>query len=296
MALRTSRSEKLPITITITNQKGGTGKTTLTALMAYGLALKGYNVLVLDLDPQAHLSSLFLKINEIERVNDGSIHMAQGQPFHIKRVALDSNVKIGLIPSGLNYIITIFRGQIPSHDPHAIRLRILREPAITRDYDYVICDTPPELFPPTLWGLYAADYVIIPTNLEELSLAGVKLLLKDVIPEVVMRNVKQPKVLGVMLINVVRRFTATTFNRIGAALCSFIDRLPAPIKELVFNKPLFDSVIHRYNELKDLMYRPRRWELPISRVLKRNSSLKKEVESTVNEVLNRINNFKGAGP
>lgn len=49
--------------VTIINQKGGAGKTPLTALLTYGLAELGYNVLMIDLDSQVHLSSFFIKID-----------------------------------------------------------------------------------------------------------------------------------------------------------------------------------------------------------------------------------------
>lgn len=68
-----------PTVITIANQKGSTGKTTLTALLACSLANRGYNVLMLDLDPQAHLSSLFLKISEVKEVEDGTFDMAMSR-------------------------------------------------------------------------------------------------------------------------------------------------------------------------------------------------------------------------
>ncbi|MEM4888730.1 MAG: ParA family protein, partial [Thermosphaera sp.] len=59
----------------LANQKGGTGKTTLTALLAYSLASRGCNVLMLDLDPQAHLSSLFLRVSEVKEDEDGTFDM-----------------------------------------------------------------------------------------------------------------------------------------------------------------------------------------------------------------------------
>ncbi|MEM1696898.1 MAG: AAA family ATPase [Desulfurococcaceae archaeon] len=86
------------------------------------------------------------------------------------------------------------------------------EPAI-REYEFVLCDTPPELFPPTMWGLYAADYVVIPSNMEELSLAGLKLLLKEVLPEVMTTGARRDlRVLGVALVNVTKRYTQKTFD------------------------------------------------------------------------------------
>jgi len=158
--------------------------------LAYGLASKGRKVLLIDLDPQAHLSSMFLKVNEIEKVEDGVFQMAEGKQFRIRKVVLGEYISVGLIPSGLNYIIDTFKGSYPSMDPFALYKRLMMEPTINKNYDYVLCDTPPELFAPTVWGLYAADFIIVPSNLEELSLAGVKLLLRDVLPEVIFTSKK----------------------------------------------------------------------------------------------------------
>jgi len=286
-----------PVTITIANQKGGTGKTTLATLLAYGLLLKNRRVLLLDLDPQAHLSSMFLKITDIEKVDNGVIQLAQGERFEIRKIDLGvkgSRGSIGLIPSGLNYIVAIFRGQIPSWDPFAVYRRIANEPAINKYYDYIICDTPPELFPPTIWGLYAADYVIIPSNYEELSIAGVRLLLKEVIPEVVYAAKKDLRILGIVLINVTRRHKQKSYDDLEKSFVKYIKRgLPRVVYERIYSKPLFNTVIHRYRGLSDLVYTPRKLRTPLSRVLSSTKQLENEVKSFVDEVEKRISNFVG---
>jgi chromosome partitioning protein len=45
---------------------------------------------MIDLDPQAHLSSMFLRVIEIERIDNGSFEMAEGRRFKIIRRALTS--------------------------------------------------------------------------------------------------------------------------------------------------------------------------------------------------------------
>jgi chromosome partitioning protein len=139
-----------PIVITISNMKGGSGKTTIAALLAYGLANQGYKVLLIDLDPQAHLSSLFLKIDEVTEVTDGSFNFAINGKYRIREVNLGDNV-VWLLPAGLNYIMSVYTGQIPSWDALALYARIVREPEINK-YDFIICDTPPTPFPTTIWG------------------------------------------------------------------------------------------------------------------------------------------------
>lgn len=283
-----------PKVITIANQKGGTGKTTLAALLAYGLALSGRKVLLLDLDPQSHLSALFLKINEIENVTNGVLELASGQKFTIRQIHVGSSGvrEIGLVPSGINYILKVYRGQMPVWDPNAIYRRIATEPAIKK-YDYVICDTPPELFPPTIWGLYAADYLVVATNLEELSLAGIKILFKEIIPDVIMNSKKDLKVLGVAIINVVKKYQKKTIKEREEKFIKFIKRMPSAIYGKVYEKPFFETIIYRHGELKDLPYRPKRWKIPLSRVIDNSKDLRNEVLEFTKEVEERIRNFKG---
>jgi chromosome partitioning protein len=287
-----------PKVITVANQKGGTGKTTLTALLTYGLALRKHNVLMVDLDPQSHLSSFFLKINEIEYVEDGVLELVSVErpKFRIRSVNLgiEKAGKVGLIPSGINYMIRVYSGEVPAWRPLALYSRIISEPAINKYYEYVVCDTPPELFPPTMWGLYAADYLIIPTNLEELSLAGIRLLLKHVIPDVIMNGNNRLKVLGVTVINVTRHVKPESIEEYEDSLRRLIKTLPASIYNRIYKRPFFTTVIYRYDELKDLSYRPRRWEIPLSRIVNKEEELKKIIEDFVKEVEERIENFEGA--
>jgi len=108
-------------------------------------------------------------------ISDGVLELATQGRFKIRQIDLGVKVsgEVGLILSGINYIIDVFRGRIPAWDPQAVYSRLMTEPAINKS-DYVICDTPPELFTPTMWGLYVVDYIIIPSNMEEPSLLGVK--------------------------------------------------------------------------------------------------------------------------
>ncbi len=280
--------------ITITNQKGGTGKTTLSALLAFALTELNKKVLLIDLDPQAHLSSFFIKPNDLENI-EGSLHMALGQRFKIVKI----NDRLGIIPSRLDYMVRAYRGELPMTRPYAIDERLRRpsrlrmEPAITGRYDYVIIDTPPELYPPTIWGLYAADYIIIPSNLEELSLMGVRLLIKDILPDVFLYSKHEVKVLGIALTNITKRYRPETIEKINNAIVKFIrDKIPRTLHNRFYVRPLFKTIIHRHNELRDVVYRPRRWEIPISRIMRRNEELFNEVREFGKEVLDRETLFQ----
>jgi chromosome partitioning protein len=114
-----------PKIITTANQKGGTGKTTLTAILTYGLALRKRNVLMVDLDPQSRLSSFFFKIKEIENVEDGVLELVsiEHSKFRTRPINLgiEKAGKASLIPSGINYmIIRVYSGKVPAWIPLAL--------------------------------------------------------------------------------------------------------------------------------------------------------------------------------
>ncbi|HWQ18091.1 MAG: ParA family protein [Sulfolobales archaeon] len=295
-----------PKVITITNQKGGTGKTTLTALLGYALAEKGHRVLLIDLDPQTHLSSFFIKTDQLEDTSDGSFELIEGYRWRIRPVlrALKSGGKLDLIPSGVNYMIKSYRGQLSSARTFALRTKISTEVAINQNYDYVLCDTPPELYPPTTWGLYAADYLLIPMNTEELSFAGVKLFLKHIFPDLVreLRTAeKDIKLLGIVYVNVLRPKRRTGRGSLGRLkiieemsrkLERFIrDELDYILRQYIYNPPVFNTIIHRDSTLRDLPYRPRRRAIPLQRILSKKPM--DEVFRLAEEVVERINNFRG---
>jgi chromosome partitioning protein len=93
--------------------------------------------------------------------------------------------------------------------------------------------------------LYAADYIVIRTNLEELSLAGIKLLLKHVIPDVIINGNNRLRVLGVAVINVPRYVKPESIQRVEDAFKRFIKTLPATIYNRIYRRPFFTTLIYR---------------------------------------------------
>jgi chromosome partitioning protein len=279
-----------PIVISITNLKGGTGKTTLTALLGYGLAKMGRKVLLIDLDPESHLTSIFVPINEIENIVGGSMDFATiGSSYKVRTVYNDGRGQIDLLPSGLNYIIRIFEGSIPAWDSHAIEVRIEKE--LKGRYDYIICDTPPEVIPPTMWALFASDFIIIPTNLEELSLAGLKIIMRYILPSVLERSRRNTKVLGVALINITRLWKKETLTRIENDITYYIISTVPHIAKRTYKKIFLNTTIHRHSALRDLMYEPRRWQIPLFKYINMYANIKTEIENLAKEVEARTTNF-----
>jgi len=279
-----------PVVISITNLKGGTGKTTLTALLGYGLAKMNRKVLLIDLDPESHLTSIFMPITEIENIAGGSMDFAiVGSSYKIRTVYDNGKGRLDLLPSGLNYIVRIFEGSIPAWDSHAIEVRIEKE--LRGKYDYIICDTPPEIIPPTMWALFASDYIIIPTNLEELSLAGLKILVKYILPSVFERSRKFTRILGVVLVNITKHWKKDTIAKLENELANYILNTAPQVAERFYKKVFFITTIHRYSVLRDLMYEPRRWEVPMFKYVERYDNISNEVENLAREAENRLMSF-----
>jgi chromosome partitioning protein len=164
--------------IAITNQKGGVAKTTTAQALGAGLNLKGYKVLLIDLDPQANLThAVVVHPPDIESVASasvldvltGKISLPEGiicQPYNG-----DDNEDILPATTELAAVEKILKDT-----GREFKLREALEKAFekVRDaYDYIIIDTPPSLGILTVNALTAADKVIIPAQADDFSLQGI---------------------------------------------------------------------------------------------------------------------------
>lgn len=158
--------------IAMANQKGGVGKTTLTVHLAVGAARAGKRVLVVDADPQGNLTSWLLDGEQ----ENGMYRLLVLNDAPLKLVRALRTWGVGLLPGnyetgqGFAMLGAVGRlGEIPS------KLRPLGEIA-----DYVFIDMPPSRMGGFNELLRSADWVIVPTQLERLSLEGVGLMAQAV--------------------------------------------------------------------------------------------------------------------
>lgn len=158
--------------IAISNQKGGTGKTTTTINIAYGLHNLGQKVLVLDLDPQANLSTS-LGISD-HNVNYNVYHLLKNECSANEAII---NLRgISIIPSNID----LAAGEV-EFASIAGREFLLKE-ALQEvvDYDYILLDCPPSIGLLTLNAFVMAQEIFIPVQAEFLALQGMSKLLETI--------------------------------------------------------------------------------------------------------------------
>ncbi|GAB5494639.1 MAG: AAA family ATPase [Phototrophicaceae bacterium] len=187
--------------ISLMNEKGGVGKTTLASTIGAGLAIMGYRVLMIDADPQGHLGISYglekspalydLLVRDAEFSDRGIVKIIDPDEYALPNAKAPEAGKLFVVCGNKE---TRLIAQAMEGEPFGIRSRMM-ELAEDNIVDYVIFDTSPT--PSTLHAMIylATDHIIYPTEVTYLSFDGLVASIKNTTGY---DKVKQGRGLGVI--------------------------------------------------------------------------------------------------
>lgn len=158
--------------ISVTNQKGGVGKTTSAVNIAYYLARKGHKTLLIDFDPQGNATS-GLGVDKQELTATMSEVMLE--TVTLADAIIPTRHKNLSIAPTTSYLANT-EVELAQASRRFGRLKNAIEN--TPGYDFIIIDNPPSLSLLTVNGLIAARYVLLPVQAEFYALEGLGQLLE----------------------------------------------------------------------------------------------------------------------
>jgi chromosome partitioning protein len=158
--------------ISIANQKGGCGKTTVAINLSACLSVNGKKTLLLDMDPQSHCAlGLAVPEDQIENSIYDVLSAPEEKPIDISKTAWQIGKNFDLCPSSLE--LSAFEQQFAGVAGREMKLSHALK-SVKEQYDYCIIDCPPAVGLLTFNALRASDAVIIPVETGYFSLHGLK--------------------------------------------------------------------------------------------------------------------------
>ncbi|WCL47674.1 ParA family protein [Leptospira sp. GIMC2001] len=155
------------ITVSIANQKGGEGKTTTSLNLAIGLARRKKRTLLVDMDPQANSTGIFINP---ETASKNIYHVFQKKAKMKDVIVPVYNESLFLAPSSMNLAEMEAMSNNSVEAPYILRDSLQ---TIEADFDFCIIDCPPSLSIFTINSLVASSFVIIPLQAEKFSVDGI---------------------------------------------------------------------------------------------------------------------------
>ncbi len=153
--------------ISISNQKGGVGKSTTVVNLAAYLGAKGYKVLVIDIDAQGNTTTGF---GIRKKAVKNTVYEAIIGACRIQDAIIKTEFKnISVVTSAQKLAGAEIELSMLDNRVQRLKMQVL---TIKQDYDYILIDCPPSLSMLTLNALACCDSVLIPLQCEFYSLEG----------------------------------------------------------------------------------------------------------------------------
>ncbi len=190
-------------TISVINQKGGCGKTTIAINLASALGELEKRVLLIDLDPQSHASlGLAVTYHDVQYT---TYDLLRNPRIMVKHAVFSINPFLDVIPS--SPILSAVEQELAGKPGRETRLasKLTR---LNGDYDYIIIDSPPNVGLLTFNALLASNEVIIPIEPSYFSLQGLSRMRETL--ELLENETKHKTRIHVIVNNIEKR---TRFSR-----------------------------------------------------------------------------------
>lgn len=211
--------------ISVINQKGGVGKTTSTINLGAALSALDKRVLLIDLDPQAHLTiGLGIKFSNVEY---HSYDLLKGKVKLEK--AIYRHTGLDVVPSTMDLAGAEFEIRSFLRNRNYLLQKAING---TYEYDFMLLDCPPNLGLVTINAMAASNEVLIPLQAEYLALEGMRHLLETV--KVINKKMNLDlKILGIL---------GTLYDKRKVLHREIMERVEEYFEELVFKTRIRTSV------------------------------------------------------
>ena len=217
--------------VSLTNQKGGVGKTTTSVNLAVSLAVSEVKTLLIDLDPQSNATT---GLEQIANEPKGTIYDAIIRGTEAKDIITNTELKFLDMITSTNDLVgaEIELVNVMSRE-HQLE-KVLK--SIRKKYDYILIDCPPSLGLLTLNALTCSNSVIIPIQCEYYALEGLGQLLNTV--RLVQKNLNRNlEIEGVLLTMYDSRLNLS--KQVADEVKGF------------FKDKIFETIIHRNVRLSE---------------------------------------------
>jgi chromosome partitioning protein len=159
-------TDTFPEVLAISFQKGGTGKTFTSLNIAGGLAARGFNVLIIDLDPQGTLTANLGKrdlYKDLDALSLDEILLDPNNWDRVNDLILTDHEEFDVIPS--NQTFNGNKTPLDSADAGENRLgRVIQR--LETEYHYIVCDCPPDFSPYAKNAVTAGEKIVVPMEPE----------------------------------------------------------------------------------------------------------------------------------